>query len=351
MADSGGEKKYAPTPRRRQRAREEGNVARSQDLTSAVLLLTAIAALWMSGGHLAAGLANGITDSLSTSQIQSYEIADASNTLLQSAIKIGAVALPLMVALLAMGVLVNVTQTGFLIVPSKLAPSFDNINPVTGAKRITSMRSTARLGFGLVKVTVVCAVAYGAVQHYGSDILHLAGMPVPQVVRTLFDCLMGTVLAIGCALFALALLDYGFQWWRHERDLMMTDDELREEMKEAEGDPEIANRRRQIQRGPAETKRGANISNADLVITGPSGVAIALQYNPMTMAAPVVIAKGRGRTSETIRSGAARSGVLVVERPLLAEHQYRTTELGAEIGADQYQAVAQLLRRHAKHAA
>lgn len=344
MADSGDEKKHAPTQRRRQKARAEGQVARSQDLTSAILLLVALASFWFLGGRAAAQLAGAIADGLSTTSIQAPTTDDAANTLMRSGMRLAIAVVPIMVAMLITGVLISVTQTGFLLLPNKVTPSLKNISPATGLRRIVSLAATARLGFGLIKIAVVCGITYAAVRHYGVDVASLAGSPIEHVAKTLFDCLLGVCTWIAAGLFVLALLDYGFQRWKLERDLMMTDEDLRQEMKEVEVDPAIADRRRQSQRGGAIRRSETKIMAADVIITGPNGVAVALQYNPMTMAAPVVVAKGRGRSAESIEQVAQRNGIMVVERPILAEHQFRTTNVGSEINADQYQAVAQVLR-------
>ncbi len=344
MADSGDEKKHVPTQRRRQKARSEGQFAQSQDLTSAVLLLTALASLWLFGGRAAAQLAIAITDGLSSASIVSLTTEDATHTLVQSGTHLAVAVVPLMIAMMAVGVLINITQTGFLLLPSKIAPSLENISPATGLKRIVSLAATARLGFGVLKIAVVVAVTYAAIRHFGAQIMHLAGAEIPQVAKTLFDSLMGTCTWIAAALFVLALLDYGFQWFKHERDLMMTDEELREEMKETEGDQAIADQRKQNQRTSVIRRSETKVMSADVVITGPSGIAIALQYNPMTMAAPMVVAKGKGQAAESIVNVAHRNGIMVVDRPLLAEHQFRMSVVGTEIAADQYQAVSQVLR-------
>lgn len=344
MAESGDEKKHVPTQRRRQKARAEGQVAQSQDLTSAVLLLAALAALWFFGAQAAGQLAGTIADGLSSTSIGSLTTEDAAHTIMRSSLRVGIAVVPILIALLATGILINVTQTGFLFLPNKVAPSLTNINPATGLGRIVSMAATARLGFGLVKTAMICGIAYAAIHHYGFRIANLANSDVQQVAGTLFDCLMGTCTWIAAGLLALAVLDYGFQRWKHERDLMMTDQELREEMKETEGDPAIVDQRKQSQRNATIRRTETQITSADVIITGPNSTAIALQYNPMTMAAPTVVAKGRGESAASIERTARRNNILIVDRPLLAEHQFRTTSVGSEITADQYQVVAQILR-------
>ena len=355
MSEATAEKKHKPTPRRRQQAREEGRVASSRDLTSAVLLLVAIGALWLLGGHAVEHLASMITDGIGSPSIEPLTAEDASNWMLQSAARLAIVVVPIMLAIATMGVLISITQTGFLITPSRIAPSFDNIDPLSGGKKILSLPAMARLGFGVLKVATVVIVSYAAAQHFGTRAMNMSGMEIQQISRTLFESLIGTCCWIGAALFVLAVMDFGFQKWKLERDLMMTDEELREELRETEGDPVITDRRRQTQqryrhRSPHSTANSA-LGSADVIITDGSSVAVAIKYNPMTMAAPVVVAKGHGDEVATMQQSATRRGIPVTHHPLLATHQYRNTSIGNEISADQYRAVAQILRESPRVAA
>ncbi|QDT08977.1 EscU/YscU/HrcU family type III secretion system export apparatus switch protein [Planctomycetes bacterium K23_9] len=355
MAESGSEKKHAPTERRRQQAREEGRVARSGDLSSAVLLLAALASLWLLGGHAAEHLAGAITDGLSEVTVTDFSADDANYTLLRGGGRLAIAVVPMLIAMMVIGVLVNISQTGFLLLPNKLAPSMQNISPATGIKRIWSVAGFARFGFGMLKVLIVAGVAYAAVLHYGDQILNLPGLQIPQIARTLFDCLLGICVWIGGSLFVLAVIDYGFQRWKHERELMMTDEELREELRETEGDPAVASRRKQIQQArptriPASssdrTGQGSHpAAAADLVITDGSDIAVALRYNPRTMAAPVVVAKGNGVEGETIRRVVRERQVPTFAQPLLAQYQFRSVNVGQEIPSTQYVSVANLLRQ------
>ena len=342
MADLTAEKRHAPTPRRRERARAEGQVARSQDLSSAVLLMAAIASLWMLGGDAAAHLAGTMSEGLSQPQIEAFTVADATNQMMRNGARFAVAAVPVMVAMFITGILINVTQTGFLLLPNKVTPSLENISPANNVQRIVSWASVGRLIFGLMKVSLVVVVAYAAICYYGERVLHLGGMEVPTISRVLFESLMGTCVWIASALFALAILDYGFQRWRHERELMMTDEELREELRETEADPAVKRRRNDVRSGSDQRK--PDISAADVVITSQSEIAIAIKYNPITMDAPIVIAKGRGLDASAIMRIAQRNSITTIQNNLLAEHQFRSAAIGREIEPDQYQAVAQILR-------
>lgn len=344
MADSGGDKKHVATERRRRQAREEGQVVRSQDLTSAGLLLAAVAALWLLGAPAAEHLASAISDALSKPRLGSLETNDAANWLIAAGGRLALACLPMLLAMLVSGVLVNLSQTGLIFSTKKLSPKLSHISPLSGVKRIASWQGFARLGFGLFKVAVIAVVAYFALRHYSDAILGLSMMSVPQIASSLFDCLLGTCVWIGVSLFILALFEYAFQRWKHEQDLMMTDQEIRDELKETEGDPQVAARRRMVQRQLMMQRAESEVPKADVVVSNPTELAIAIQYDPLTMPAPVVLAKGAGVLAQKIRRLALENGIPVVERKPLAQVLYKTVDVGDVIPADHYQAVAEVLR-------
>ena len=344
MADSSGDKKHSASERRRRQAREEGQVVRSQDLTSAGMLLAAVVTLWLFGAPAAEQLAAALVDSLSTPRLEALETNDAANWMLAYASRLAFAAVPLLVAMLVAGVLVNLVQTGMVFSTKKVVPKLSHISPISGVKRIASLQGVMRLGFGLFKVAVIAVVAFFAIQYYSPSILGMSEQTVPQVASTMFDCLLGTCVWIGVALFILAILEYAFQKWKHEQDLMMTDQEVRDELKETEGDPQVAARRRMVQRQLMMQRAENEVPNADVVVSNPTELAIAIQYDPLTMPAPVVVAKGAGVLAQKIRRLALENGIPVVERKPLAQVLYKSVDVGDVIPADHYQAVAEVLR-------
>jgi flagellar biosynthetic protein FlhB len=344
MADSSGDKKHLPTDRRKRQAREEGQVVKSQDLTSAALLLAALAALWTLGGPAAEQLASAIVDSFTKPRVAPLNINDAVNWLLTSGARLAMAAAPMLLAMLVAGILANLVQTGFIFSTNKITPKLSHISPLAGAKRMLSLRGVSRLGFGMFKVAIIAAVAYTALNYYSAAILNLAALSIPQVATTLFNCLMGTCVWIGGALFVLAILEYAFQRWKHQQDLMMSDQEIRDEMKETEGDPQVAARRRQVQRQLTMQRVDTEVPKADVVVSNPTELAIAIQYDPLTMPAPIVLAKGAGMLAQKIRRIALENGIPVVERKPLAQVLYKTVDVGDVVPPEQYQAIAEVLR-------
>ncbi len=344
MADSSGDKKHFATERRRQQAREQGQIVRSQDLSSAAFLLAALGTLSMFGGSAVEMIAQTMIDSLSSSELMSTDTGSATNMLLRMSAKLAVATVPMLLAMMVAGILVNVTQTGLILSPARLMPQLSNISPLSGAKRLLSLQGVARLGFGLFKLGVIAAVAYMALLEYQEPVLQMSAMSVPQIAKLLYECLIGTGVWIGLALLVLALFEYGFQKWKHEQDLMMSDQELRDEMKESDGDPQMKAKRRQIQRQLMMDRMKNDVPKADVVVTNPTELAIAIQYDPATMPAPIVVAKGAGVMAQRIRRLALENGIPVVERKPLAQVLYRSVDIGGVIPTDQYTAVAEVLR-------
>ena len=344
MAESSGDKKHSASDQRRRKAREQGQVVRSQDLASAILLLAAMAVLRWQGPTLASGLAELIIDSLHDNGPMAITTGDAAASLNRKLMGIAQSAVPIFVAMMIAGILSNLLQTGPMLSTSRIMPKFSNVNPLAGVKRLFSISSAMRLLFGLFKVGVVTAVAYYALSGWRDAILGADALPIAQLAGLIFQCTVETGLWIGGALFVLAILEYAFQWWKFEEDLKMTDQEVRDEMKESQGDPQVIQRRRQVQRQLAMGRLSTQVPKSDVVVTNPTELAIAIQYDPDKMIAPVVVAKGAGSIAQRIRRLALENEIPIVERKPLAQILYKTVDVGGAIPIEQYKAVAEVLK-------
>ena len=343
MADQNGEKSQEPTQHRRQKAREEGQVAKSQDLGSALLLLVGLLVLMMLGQGLIDFVAGFTRVHLGGEAWVSTDVGSVSAHWNDTLSGLARHLLPIFGLMMLAGIAVNLAQSGILFVPDKLAPDLSRIDPLKGFGRIFSMRGVARLAFGLFKIAVIAGVTVAALYNHYETILGLAALDIAQIASYVLEILLWTSLKIGMALLVLALLDYGFQWWQHEQDLKMTPQEVREEMKNLEGNPLVLSRRRQVQRQLAMNRLTSAIPKADVVITNPTELAVAVQYDPTTMAAPIVVAKGAGTMAERIRRLALEHGIPIVERKPLARALFRDVEVDQPIPADKYAAVAEVL--------
>lgn len=344
MAGDQGDKKHFATDRRREKAREEGQVTKSADLSSAAMLIIALLCLRWLGPQLCERVATGMIDSLSSDVTISWTIQDATNRLLSYSAMLAFATLPVLSVMFIAGIVVNIGQTGLLLTPTAVQPKVSNISIISGVKRILSVRGLMRLGFGIFKVIIISVVAYVAVRVRLNAIMMMWSESVPVLARALFEHLFDICLWIAVALLVLGIVEYAFQKWRHEEDLKMTDQEMRDEMKESQGDPQMQAKRKQMQRQMMMQRINADVPGADVVVTNPTELAIAISYKPQEMIAPVVIAKGAGAVAQKIRKIALENGVPVVERKPLAQFLYKSVDVGAAVPAEQYQAVAEVLR-------
>ena len=343
MPEQSGEKNYDATPHRRQQAREQGQVAFSQDLGSAALLLVGAAVLMIWGRGLCEGATAFLAHQLRTAnqaQADPGAFVEHSHALLK---QMAVWLLPILGVLLLAGVLSSVLQFGFLFLPEKLQLDWSRLSPLAGLKRIVSLQGAVRLGFGMFKVAIVSIVAGVILYNRRYEVLLASEMSLPAIAKFTVDVTLSTALWVGGALFILAILDYGFQWWKQEQDMKMTHQEVREEMKSLQGDPQIVARRRQIQRQMALNRIGDKVPKADVVVTNPTELAIAIQYDPQTMAAPVVVAKGAGVLAQRIRRLALENNIPVVERKPLAQLLYKEVDVGRPVPDQSYAAVAEVL--------
>ena len=251
MSDHAGDKSLEPTPHRRQQARREGHVAKSQDLGSAVMLLSGVVILMVLGGGLVGFFVNYCRSQLGG---QPWLAANTEFVTAQWNATLWTLArylLPILGLLCLAGVAVNVLQTGFLWLPQRVSFELSRISPIRGWQRIFSSAGMVHLGFGLVKLMVVFVVAGVVLYNQREALLGLIALPPAALAAQMAQILLWTTLKIGAALLVLAILDYAYQRWRHEQDLKMTPQELREELKNLEGDPQQKARRKQMQRSLA----------------------------------------------------------------------------------------------------
>ena len=344
MSEGQGDKKHSATDRRREMAREEGQITKSADLSSAAMLVIALLGLNGLGGQLCENVAKAMIEGLSATNALTWTPQDATQHIVSIGAKFAMAIVPVLLVMFAAGVFVNISQTGFIFNAGLLEPKLSHISPFAGIKRITSVRGAMRLGFGMVKVFIIAWVAYVALKNRQESIVLMWSSPVPVIAKSLFECIFGVCMWIASALLFVGVVEYLFQWWRHEEDLKMSDQELRDEMKESNGNPQMVARRKQIQRQMMMQRIGSEVPKADVVLTNPTELAIAISYDPTVMIAPVVVAKGAGLVAQRIRKVALENGIPIVERKPLAQFLYKNVDVGGAIGIEQYHAVAEVLR-------
>lgn len=344
MPNQEGDKQHEATEHRKDEARKQGQIPRSQDLSSAALLLLGLLAFVPFGDDIAGMLGDLLTGQLSGSTWMPLDIQETPGALGGLMMAVVKALIPLWALLLVGAIVFNLAQVGFVFLPETLAPKWDRVNPLKGVQRLFSLPSFMRLTFGVFKVIIVGAIAGASLYFEINPLLGLAAQGAPQVGLYMATVFFWTSVKIAGALLVLALLDYGFQRWKHNQDLRMTTQELRDEMKQLQGDPQIAARRRQVQRQLVMNRMGSAVPDADFVVTNPTELAVAIKYDIETMAAPVVVAKGAGTVAQRIRRLALEHGIPVIERKPLAQALYKQVELNHPIPVEWYAAVAELLR-------
>ena len=260
MSEYAGEKTLEPTPHRRQQARREGHVAKSQELGSTVLLLGGLGALTMLGGGLVHFLVEYCRAQLGGEAWLTIDASSAVDHWNSTLWTLGRYLLPILGLLCLTGVAVNVVQSGLLFLPQRLAMDWARLSPLRGLQRIFSAGGMVRLGLGFGKLAIVLAVAAVVLYHQRDALTSLAALEPSAVGARMIQIVFGTVLKVGGVLLVFAVFDYGYQWWRHEQDLKMTPQELREELRNLEGNPEVIARRKQVQREAASQRPRRSIA-------------------------------------------------------------------------------------------
>ena len=347
MADDQGgndqDKTEDPTPKRRQEAREEGNIAKSQDLSAAVILLCFPMLLWLLGPLLLSSLSD-ITRAFLGPELGKVTTSDLDIALTQVGLKLLWGVVPLFLIVAAIAFVANVLQVGFLFAPKKLQWSANGLNPINGFKRMFfEPKPYVGCVMNTGKMILAGGVAYWAVKSEVGNMVALQGIAFPAVIAAGAGVVFGIILKVAAVLLVLAVADFAYQRYNHEQKLKMTKQQVKDEMKRMEGDPQIKMRRRQIAMQRAMNRIRTDVPQADVIVTNPTHFAVALKYDEHAMNAPKVVAKGGDHLAFKIREIAQQHGVPIVERPPLARALYGGVEVGQEIPEDFYAVVAELL--------
>lgn len=337
------DKTEEPTAKRLREAREEGQVPRSKELASAVVMLSCTGLLLALSGPLGGGLMHVLHDAFS---FDLRAVADAGGL----AARFGSIAASVLLLaspLIALAVLAAIVGTlgvgGLNLAPKALQPKFSRIDPLAGLKRLYSLPSVIETGKSLFRIAIVMSVAAIVLVANFDRILGLNAEPDRAGILHGLSLVGWTILALSAALGLIALIDAPLQWWKHHRQLRMTLQEVRREMKETEGNPEIKGRVRQLQREMSRRRMMEAVPTADVVLMNPTHYAVALKYEQGRMRAPRVVAKGQDLIAFAIRDLAQKHKVPIVTAAPLARALYRSAEIGQEIPAQLYQAVATVL--------
>ncbi len=343
MAEDMGDKTEAPTAKRRQEAREQGNIARSHDLTAAVLLLGFLMLMQAYGNNLIKALKSLVGYYLSSESLGETTPTNIGQNITQALLPIGTAMAPLLIGGVLLAVVVNLVQVGLHFNTKRLQPNLGALNPLRGLGKIFKGPGLVQLIMNLLKMFLITMVAWSAVQDRLGEIILVQNLSFVQAFSFGGQIIYAIALRVGIVLLILALIDYGYQRFRIEKELKMTKQEVKDEMRSMEGDPKIKQRRRQLALQMLQRKLKKDVPTADVVVTNPTEFAIALKYDGDSMHAPRVIAKGQGFIAQRIREIAIAAGVPILERKPLARALYKLVEVGQEIPEQFYSAVAEIL--------
>lgn len=341
--DAGGEKTLPASQQKKLRARQEGNVPRSPDLSSGLGLGVALLALTLLAKPTGQAMLEltryyfGEADRLTLDKIPLSSLA------IRGFYDLALCSLPFMLAMLVAGLAINIAQVGIIFTAKPLQLHFERLNIITGFGKFFSLRSVMELVKSILKLVFAGWVVWLAIHSRLPDFIAMMQMDPRSLIPAVGALVTAVWWRLALTLIIIGVFDYAFQRWQYERDLRMTRQEAKEELKELEGDPHIKRRIRQLQRQIAMQRMMAEVPKAEVVITNPTEFAIALRYDVATMNAPIVVAKGQRLMAQRIRDLAVEHDVPIIQKPELARTLYRMVDLNQTIPGPLFQAVAEVL--------
>ena len=344
MADE--EKTEPATSRRRQEARKKGQVAKSMELSSALILLAGFSMLAVYGPVMFLNLQRYLRWTLSPavlvhmSRLNEYNVTFLNRDMFFFSAKI---MFPFVAVILAVSLAINYMQVGFKVAPEAIKPKFSKLNPLSGFKRIFSLRSVTELLKSILKVTIVAWVCYSTIRNSLPQFVNMTIMETREATALFAMTTITLALKIALLLVLLAILDWMYQKYDFDKSIKMSKQEVKDEYKQREGDPLVRRRIREKQRELAVRRMMAAVPHADVVITNPVELAIALQYVADDMHAPKVVAKGGGVVAERIKEVAKENKVPIVENKPLAQALFKLTDVGDFVPPQLFKAVAEIL--------
>lgn len=341
--DSDLEKTEAPTAHRTEKAREEGQVPRSRELTSILMLIIGLGILWMTGEMMYHRLGTMLSQGLHFN----HDIINDNKQMgrhVFALLKLAALALvPIMMGMVLVAIGAPVVLGGLVFSSKSIAFSLEKLDPIAGLKRLFSSQMVAELFKAIIKAVVVGFVTGLFLWHKWPEILRLISEPLVTALGDALELAIYCGFLVLLSMIPMVAFDVFWQIWSHLKKLRMSKQDIRDEFKQNEGDPHIKGRIRQMQRAIAQRRMMADVPKADVIVTNPTHYAVALQYNDKKMSAPKVLAKGAGDIALKIREIGAEHRVPTLEAPPLARALYKHAEIGKTIPATLYAAVAEVL--------
>jgi flagellar biosynthetic protein FlhB len=343
MAADDAERTEQPTPRRIQRARQEGNVIKTVELNSAAILFTGTILLYLFMSKIVQEIISLFRILWGEIPTFNFTVDNFQRFFAAGSLKLAFMLGPLLLALLVIGIVINIIQSGWLFTTKTLQFRLNRINPINGFGRLFSARGAVELLKNILKVLLVGLVAYWTIKADFQHLVPLIDQSLGQIVIYLGKLTFKVALRTTFVILLLAILDYIWVRYRYMKDLRMTKQEVKEEHRQAEGPPEVRSAIRRIQLRTAVQRMMREVPTAEVVITNPTHLAVALKYEAEQMSAPVVVAKGARLVAEKIKKIALENDIPIVENQPLAQALYKSVEIGQMIPPQFYAAVAEIL--------
>ena len=340
-----GEKTEKATPKKRREAREEGQVFQSKEISSVFILLISFLAFNILGKFILKNLIELMKYLFSS--FQNLDDIFTQDNIRIKFLSIIAVFLkvssPILITTYFASLIINYLQVGFLFTTKPLEPKFSRINPIEGFKRIFSKKAFVELGKSIIKILLIGYVAYSFIKKRIGILVNLPSMDAIQILKNFSNLSFQFGIRILGVLLVVSALDYFYQWWDYEKNLMMSKEELKEEFKQTEGDPLVKSKIKEKQRKMALNRMMQEVPKADVIVTNPTHIAVALKYDQELNFAPIVVAKGADIIAENIKKTGKENSIPIVENKPLARAIYETVDVGDIIPEELYETVAEVL--------
>jgi len=343
MSETTGEKTEKPTQKRLEESFKKGQVARSPEVQTVFVLGGALLALGFTGAEMWRLMANSLSSVLGHLHDTPITLDAMQGYAITAALLLGHCVWPVLAATAAAGLLAGGAQTHFRVTSEALTINWERLNPVEGAKRLFSMRSTVAAGLGMAKLAVILTLSYGVIRGVLADPIFHSSVNVERIAGFMAESSFKIIIQVGMAMVVIAGADYGYKFWQNNQDMMMTKEELKDETKNSEGNPQVKGQQRRRRQSMTKRKMLAEVPKADVVVTNPTHIAIALRYDRKTMKAPKIVAKGIRLNARQIREIAQQHQVPIIENKPLARLMFKYGRVGGEIPAQLYAAVAEIL--------
>ncbi len=340
---SNEEKTEEPTPKKKQEAREEGQVASSKELNTAFTLLFSFVVLYFWMAHIIKEIIRFMTKVLVQYFDMQLSIYNFHTLLIEVMLFILKLIFPIMLVVTFVGVFITYLQIGPLFSTKVLKPKFSKLNPIQGFKQLFSKRSLVELVKSLLKITIVGSIAYLTIKESSNKFVLLMTSGIKNTLNLIGVTSYSLAMKISAVFIVLGIADLFYQKWEHKENLKMTKHEVKEERKHSEGSPEVKSQRKKKKQEMAMSRMMQEIPDASVVVTNPTHIAVAIKFDMDGMEVPIVVAKGQGEVAQRIKEIAREHEVEIVEEKPLARALYKLVDIGGEIPPDLYQAVAEIL--------